>query len=103
MILHFGKWELRASFSSLHKWNHLKLHRYESYSHFVWGKLSVILDDLDYPIHEVCGECDSNEDSINRLGEDYLTHCSACGTIEGTTKYLSERELRAVQWPREWE
>lgn len=39
----------------------------------------------------VCIECDGSNE-IRLVGKEYLSHCSACGTIEGRTEDISEEE-----------
>lgn len=71
-------YSIQIQLSARHKWTHFKIHKYENYSHLVWGKLSVI---YGYP---ACSECkDTTEvlesiQVINGVTREVWVNCQEC-------------------------
>jgi hypothetical protein len=83
---------IEARLSSLHKWTHMRLHKRSYYSHFVWGRLSVIFGQPHLEPVTVCAHC---REAIQRVGEDYLDYCEGCQSVEGDTVTITMEEYEA--------
>lgn len=82
---------LEISLSSLRPWTHCKLHNRKAlkYKHLVWGKLSILWGQPHLAEMHVCAEC---YEEIQLVGNDYLSFCEGCQSIEGSTKYITVEE-----------
>lgn len=77
-------------------WDHCKLHRRDGAYHLVWGKLSVLIEDWTAEVHAVCAACGSGEVGEVRYGDEGLTVCRECQTVEGGYRYVNLREYDAA-------
>lgn len=82
-----------ARLSSRHKWSHMKLHKHEYWSHFVWGPISIVYGQPHLEPITVCAHC---YEAITRLGEDSLDWCEPCQSIEGETIEITTEEYESV-------
>lgn len=96
MNINIFKYVVRIKFYARKSWTHLKLHKTEHTRHFVWGKLSVYIEDSTYPAYPVCEMCNSSEIGEQGIGDEGLTVCNECGSIEQGYKYLSLKEIEGV-------
>lgn len=92
--MRIANYEFEARLSSLHKWTHMRLHRHEYYSHFVWGRLSVIFGQPHLTPITVCKDC---REEISRVGYygDSLSYCEGCQAVEGDTITITTEEYEA--------
>jgi hypothetical protein len=86
-----GKWDIRVT-PARQPWNHLRLHRKEAGRHFVWGRLSVVVEDGTAEVVPTCACCGSLEIGERFAGDEGWTVCSDCGAVEQGYRYVSRRE-----------
>lgn len=90
-----GKYDIELSNSALWPWTHFKIHKRESCVHVVWGRLSLIVDDWTREVYATCAVCGSSEIGEVQAGDEGLTVCQDCQSIEQGYKYLNKREYYA--------
>jgi hypothetical protein len=90
MFIKLFNYSIEVSFRSRWPWTHMKLHRYGVYSHFVWGKLSILYGQPHLVEVEVCKFCSSE---VEHIGEDGISYCEeGCGIVEGDTETITMEE-----------
>lgn len=87
-----GNFDLEVSLRALKPWRHFKIHRTDTARHLVWGKLSIHIEDWTMEVHKVCAECGSRDVGERGYGDEYLTVCSSCRSVEQGYKYVNLRE-----------
>lgn len=95
---------LEISLGSRHKWNHFRLHRHRTgphwsfghiyWRHLVWGPISVIFGQPHLVPVIVCKACG---EEIRLVGEDYLSWCEGCQSVEGETEEITTEEYERRQ------
>lgn len=90
------KHEISLHLGAKCKWSHIKLHKAEGTKHLVWGKLSLYIEDLTSAHYAVCAECNSSEIGEVSTGDESLTICDGCRSVEQGYKYLTKREYEAL-------
>lgn len=86
-------WDIRISLAARQPWTHFKVHHTEYSMHIVWGKLSIMIENWKLEVHQVCAECGSSDISEQDCGDEYLTICSSCRSVEQGYKYVNLREF----------
>lgn len=67
-------------------------------AHWIFGCISVLIEDWTAEVFHVCAECDGGELTGVPCGyDDCLTACTSCRTVEGATRYVNKREYEAMQ------
>jgi hypothetical protein len=61
--------------------------------HLVFGKLSIHIQDMELECHAICAECNSPEIGEVSFGDDGVTVCPDCQSIEQGYRYVSANEL----------
>lgn len=84
----FG-YRIKVSFSSKRPWNYIKLHKAEGYYHFIWFKLSVLIEDTVSELYPICAQCDSPEIGEKGVGDESWTICDSCLSVEQGYKYVN--------------
>lgn len=92
--MRIANYEFEARLSSLHKWTHMRLHRHEYYSHFVWGRLSVTFGQPHLEPVTVCAEC-REEIEGRSAGDESWSWCEGCQQVEGDTLEITMEEYEA--------
>lgn len=95
MKLQLGNWLVEVDMRALRPWSHFKKHRLvynDRGGHIVWGKLSLHWEDTSEQCYPVCRECDSPDIGERSWGDESLTVCDSCETVEGGYKYVSLKE-----------
>jgi hypothetical protein len=89
---------IEIGMSALWPWSHFKLHkpRYNDhrngfYRHLVWGKFSLIVSQPQYETVTLCTGCDEEMGSVS-FGDECLSHCESCQSVEGDTYEISQWE-----------
>jgi len=59
------------------------------YWHFVWWKLSIIIENWALEQHAVCSQCNSSNIGEKSVGDEGWTVCSDCGSIEQGYKFVN--------------
>jgi len=95
MNLSLGKWDIRTN-RALWPWNHFKIHRTEAGRHIVWGRISLTVEDGTAEVVPVCAECGSIEIGEVSAGDEGLTVCRACRSVEQGYRYVSNREWEGL-------
>lgn len=90
--------ELEIRLSSLHKWSHFRIHKYDMHRHIVWGKLSIIFGQPHLEEIEICAECSSPEIREVGAGDEGWTVCPDCGSVEQGYEYITieQAEKRGI-------
>lgn len=86
-------YELEFSTNARWGWNHFKIHRYDTYNHIVWGKISIIWGQPDLMEEYTCDYC---LEPAQMIGEDGIDYCESCGIIEGHASQRTYKELREL-------
>lgn len=92
MKLTFFKWDIEVNLRAQHSWSHLRILRVNGYKHLVWGKLSIVVENWTLEIHALCSQCNSPEIGEVSWGDEGLTVCQSCGSIEQGYDYVNLRE-----------
>lgn len=97
--LSIGRWDISFSNTSRRKRSEgfLRLHTTDE-RHYIWGNWSLYIEDATVENIIVCGECDSEGDdgmTSGSMGDESFSWCESCGTVEGSTYYVSKRNCRA--------
>lgn len=73
-------------------WSHFKIHKHRNtqgfYRHIVWGKLSLSISQPQIETVTLCSGCDEEMGSVS-FGDECLSHCESCQSIEGDTYEVS--------------
>lgn len=90
-----GSFDISAGFTSLHKWTHFKIHRRprDRVWHLIWGRFSLHIDDWTAEVYALCAECGSDEIGEVSAGDEGLTVCQSCRSVEGGYRYVNKREF----------
>lgn len=94
--MRLGKYVIDANLRALQPWTHFKLHRRTGVQHLVWGKLSVHIEDGSLPHYAICAVCHSPDIGEVFSGDEGLTVCQDCGSIEQGYKYLNLFEYEGL-------
>jgi len=86
------KWDIQAGFTALHAWTHFAIHRSDSTWHLVWGKLSIHVENWTLEVHRLCAQCNSADIGEVSWGNEGLTVCQSCGSVEQGYEYVNARE-----------
>lgn len=89
-------WDVSIRLSALCAWTHFKIHRRESYSHLVWGKLSITIENWTIECHALCAECDSPDVGEVSIGDEGFTVCQSCRSVEQGYRYVNLREFESA-------
>lgn len=73
-------------------WAHFKIHRGENTRHLVWGRLSIHVEDVTAEVYRLCNVCGSAEIGEVSSGNEGLTVCQSCGSVEQGYKYVNLTE-----------
>lgn len=87
-----GKWDIDVSLRARWGWGHFKIHRQDAGRHLVWGRLSLVVADGTAEVIPTCAECGSDEIGEVSAGDEGLTVCRACRSVEQGYRYVSRRE-----------
>jgi hypothetical protein len=92
-----GKWDIEFTNRSMHKWTHFKTHRFnEGQLYVVWGPLTVMVEDWTAETYALCAQCDSTDIGEVGYGDEGLTVCSDCQSVEQGYKYVNKREFERM-------
>ena len=107
MRIALGRYRLTVRLHARCPWTHFKTYKYREGSmyfgpvyarHLVWGRLSILLEDIDLELFgtcKLCGSYDIAEQSGGMDSDESWTVCDNCGAIEQGYTYLSIRQLEA--------
>jgi len=65
--------------------------------HWVWGRLSLSIEDLQAEVYPVCAECSSPDAREISYGDEGWTVCPSCQSVEQGYRYVSLREYESLQ------
>lgn len=91
-----GRYDIRLHAHAKWPWTHLKKHVHEDGFHWVWGKLSLVVEDHTIECHPVCGLCDSPDLSNIHYEDEGWLICNDCRTVEGAIRYVNKRQLEQL-------
>lgn len=84
-----GKYDIDLNFRACRKWTDPRWFKHRNGDRqFVWGRLSVHVEDWAAEKYALCAECGSDE--IGEIGD--CTVCAACQSIEQGYRYVNKRE-----------
>lgn len=87
-----GRYDFSIGLHARFGFSHFRIHRSETTWHMVWGKLSVHVEDWSIEAHRLCLQCNSPDIAEVHAGDEGVTVCSSCRTVEGEYKYVNARE-----------
>jgi hypothetical protein len=62
------------------------------YRHYVWGRLSLIIEDAVIEVYPICAQCDSPDIGEVHAGDEGWTVCQDCQSVEQGYRYISKRQ-----------
>jgi hypothetical protein len=65
--------------------------------HWVWGRVSLSVEDLTAAVYPVCAECDSPDAREVSYGDEGWTVCPDCQSVEQGYRYVSLLEYENLQ------
>ena len=77
-------------------WSHFRVHKYEYYTHVVWGKLSFEFGQSHLMPVTLCKECDSDAVGGVSYGDEGWTVCDDCGAVEQGTYEVTLEEFEKM-------
>ena len=80
---------------ALRPWSHFRVHKYDTYRHLVWGKLSITFGQPHLEEIAICALCESVEISEQGMDDEYLTVCDDCGAVEQGYEYLTMEDAES--------
>lgn len=93
-----GRWDVEFTTNARCTYRRLKKHVTATGSHWVWGRFSLMIEDGTEEVHLVCAECDQGILRTVSWGDEGLSVCPMCRSIEGATRYVSNRELERGEY-----
>lgn len=91
-----GAFDVKLSFNARCTWNSLNLYRHTGAWHLVWYKVSIHVENATLPNYTVCAECNSPDCREVQYGDEGLTVCGDCQSVEQGYRYLNKREFEAL-------
>lgn len=70
---------------------------YGNGTHWVWGRLSLSIEDVYAEVYPVCAECSSPDAREVSYGDEGWTVCPSCQSIEQGYRYVSALEYERLQ------
>lgn len=89
-------YNIRIGMTARWPWSCFKIHKYDYSRHLVWGKLSICVENWALEVHPICKECKSTEISEVSSGDESLTVCQACNSIEQGYEYVNLHEYEKL-------
>jgi hypothetical protein len=96
MRARIGKYSIELNARARWPFKHFKVHKGEASTHVVWGKLSLVIDDMKAEVYKVCSQCGSTEIGEVRFGDEGLTVCRSCCSVEQGYDYISLEEYERL-------
>jgi hypothetical protein len=94
--LSIKRWDIEFSTGARRAWTDFKVFRLGGDRvgrHYVWGRLSLIIEDATVEAYPTCAECGSDEVGEVSCGDEGWTVCQACQSVEQGYIYLSKRRF----------
>lgn len=91
--LHVGRWDINISNRAKRSWTDFKRFKTDAGFHWVWGRLSLLVEDGTAEVVACCAACGSDEVSEKSMGDEGWTVCDACCGVEQGYVYKSKREM----------
>ncbi len=93
MRIHFtlGSYDVTLTNRARCALTHCKLHTNEYSHHLVWWRFSLLIENHTVECHAVCKQCGASDISEVHAGDEGLTVCQSCQTIEGGYSYVNLR------------
>jgi hypothetical protein len=111
-----GKWDIEFTNGSLCKWDHFKIHQHGyhwynerksllknlieglkyGYVLIVFGKLTLVIEDWTNERYVICDVCGSTEIGEVSAGDEGLTVCQDCGSVEQGYKCINKHQYDAL-------
>jgi hypothetical protein len=88
--------EFSISLGAKWPWTHFKVHKYEYYTHVVWGKISFIYGQPHLVPVSVCGYCYEEIGGLS-VGDEGVSYCENCQQIEGPVETITTEEYEKHQ------
>lgn len=82
-------WIVTLSNTSRRPWTHFKVHTTALGYHAVWGSLSAMIENWTLEVHPVCAQCSSADIGERRYGDEGVTYCQSCRSVEQGYKYVN--------------
>lgn len=93
MKLAIGRFDINAHLRARRKWREgPRWFKGDAERHFVWGRISVHVEDGEAEVVPTCAACDSDEIGEQSRGDESWTICTACRSVEQGYVYVSRRE-----------
>lgn len=86
---------VEASFKARQSWTHIKLHTYDYYRHFVWGKITILFGQPHLVPISVCNYCDEELSAVG-AGDEIWDYCESCGAIEPEHRDITTEEYERI-------
>lgn len=87
-----GNYDVSFSSSVLRPLSSARFIRRESYVHVVWWKFSLCVTNWALEVHPVCAQCGAADVHECPAGDEGLTYCNSCGSVEGGYEYVNLRQ-----------
>lgn len=91
-----GNYDIDLNTNAKVSWLKPKLYKRDNYSHFVWGKLSIIVENWTLDNYPICAECESTEIGEIGHGDEQWTVCPDCRSVEQGYIYLNKRQFETL-------
>lgn len=90
-----GTYDIEIHSRARRKWSEFHSFRAKesSYKHWVWGRLSLSIEDWSLEDYAICAVCESTELTTLGRGDEGWDFCPDCRSIEGGVKYLNKRDF----------
>lgn len=87
-----GKYDVDLSTSAKRSWLELRQFKTDAGYHWVWGRLSLTIEDGTAEVVPTCAACGDLEVGEVSAGDEGLTLCQGCNGVEQGYVYVSLRE-----------